>query len=93
MDFSTGLKIAVKAGLIAVVTGAIIALFANVTIPSLDFTFFAQALGAGLAIVYHWCPATVIVVPVAFGMFGLYLAILMFEFAMIAIRWIFKVNE
>lgn len=93
MDISTGLKIAVKAGLIAVVTVAIIALFANVTIPGLDFTVFGQALGAGLAIVYHWCPATVIVIPVAVAMFGLYLAILLFEFAMIAIRWIFKVNE
>ena len=43
MDFSTALKIAIKAGLIAVVTVAIIALFANVTIPGLDFTVFSQA--------------------------------------------------
>ena len=42
MDFSTALKIAIKAGLIAVVTVAIIALFANVTIPGLDFTVFTQ---------------------------------------------------
>lgn len=93
MDFSTGLKIAVKAGLIAVVTAAIIALFANVQIPNLDFTVFAQALGTGLAIVYHWCPATVIIIPVALAMFGLYMAIILFEFAMIAVRWVFKVNE
>lgn len=93
MDISTGLKIAVKAGLIAVVTVAIIALFANVQIPGLDFTVFSQALGTGLAIVYHWCPATVVVLPVAIAMFSLYLAIMLFEFAMIAIRWVFKVNE
>lgn len=93
MDFSTALKIAVKAGLIAVVTVAIIALFANVTIPGLDFSVFSQALGKGLAILYHWCPACIIVVPVAFAMFGLYLSFLFFEFAMIAVRWIFKVNE
>lgn len=93
MDFTTGLKIAVKAGLIAVVTAAIIALFANVTIPGLDFTVFSRAIGTGLAIVYHWCPATVVVVPVALAMFGLYMAIILFEFAMIAVRWIFKVNE
>ena len=93
MDISTGLKIAVKAGLIAVVTTAIIALFTNVTIPGLDFTIFGQALGKGLAILYHWCPATVVVVPVALAMFSLYMAIILFEFAMIAVRWIFKVNE
>lgn len=93
MDFTTGLKIAVKAGLIAVVTVAVIALFANVQIPGLDFTVFGQALGKGLAILYHWCPACSIVVPVAVAMFGVYSAILLFEFAMIAVRWVFKVNE
>lgn len=93
MDFSTALKIAVKVGLIAIVTTAIIAVFANVTLPGLDFSVFGQAVGKALAILYHWCPACIIVVPVAVAMFGLYLSLLLFEFAMIAIRWIFKVNE
>lgn len=86
-------KIAAKTALIAVVTVAIIALFANVQIPGLDFSVFGRALATGIAIVNHWCPATVIIFPVAVAMFGVYLAILLFEFAMIAVRWIFKVNE
>lgn len=93
MDLSTALKIAVKAALIAVVTAAILILFATVQIPGLDFSTFGQALGKGLAILYHWCPACQVVIPVAFAMFTLWLAIMGFEFAMIAVRWIFKVNE
>lgn len=93
MDLSTALKIAIKAALIAVVTTAIIVLFSTVQIPGLDFTTFSQALGKGLAILYHWCPACTIIIPVAFAMFSLWLAIMAFEFAMIAVRWIFKVNE
>lgn len=86
-------KIGVKTALIAVITAAIIVLFSTVSIPGLDFSTFGQALGKGLAILYHWCPACSIVVPVATAMFGVYLAILLFEFAMIAVRWVMKVNE
>lgn len=87
------IKIAVKAGLIAVVTAAIIVLFATVQIPSLDFTLLTRGLSTGMAIFYHWVPAGQVVVPLAFGMLSLYLAIIVFEFAMIAVRWVFKVNE
>lgn len=91
--FGDIVKIAAKTALIAVITAAIIALFANVQIPGLDFTLFGQALGKGLAILYHWVPGSNVIVPLAFGMFGLQLAIMLFEFAMIAVRWIMKVNE
>ena len=87
------LKIAAKTALIAVVTTAIIAIFATVQIPALDFTLLTQGLGTALAIIYHWVPSARIVVPLAVSMLGLQLAILLFEYAMIAVRWIFKVNE
>lgn len=87
------LKIAAKVALIAVVSAAIIALFANVQIPGMDFSVFAQALGKGLAIVNHWCPAMVIVWPVAIAMMSLQLAMFVFNMGAIAWRWVFKVNE
>lgn len=93
MDFSTALKIAVKSALIAVVTAAIIVLFSSVQIPGLDFSFFSNIISKGLAIVYHWCPAASVIIPVSFSMYSLWLAIQLFEFAMIGVRWIFKVNE
>lgn len=91
--FADIVKIAAKTALIAVITAAIIALFANVQIPNLDFTMFGQALGKGLAIMYHWVPGANVIVPLAFSMLGLQLAIMLFEFAMVAVRWVMKVNE
>lgn len=88
-----GLKMGAKAALIATVTAAIIAIFANVQIPNLDFTTFSQGLSSALALGYHWCPGLRIVVPVAIAMAGVYLSIILFHYAMIAVRWIFKVNE
>lgn len=86
-------KIAAKVALIAVITSAIIALFAGIQIPGLDFTYFTQGLQIALAIAYHWCPGLQIITPVAIAMAGVYLSIILFHYAMIAIRWIMKVNE
>lgn len=88
-----GIKIAAKVALIAVITAAIVALFAVVKIPGLDFTYFSQGLNSALAFAYNWCPGLSIVVPVAVSMAGVYLAILLFHYAMIGVRWIMKVNE
>ena len=91
--FGDYVKIAAKLALVAVVTIAVIALFAVVHIPSLDFTSLSSGISTALAIFYHWVPAASVVFPIAVAMLGLQLAIKLFEFAMIATRWIFKVNE
>lgn len=91
--FADYIKMGAKVALIAVVTAAIIAIFANIQIPNLDFTLFAQALGKALAIIYHWVPGSNVIVPLAFTMMGIQLAIMLFEYAMIAVRWVMKVNE
>lgn len=88
-----GIKMAAKAALIATITAAIIAIFAGVQIPGLDFTYLSQGFSTALAIGYHWCPGLQVVVPVAIAMAGVYLSIMLFHFAMIAVRWVFKVNE
>lgn len=87
------LKIAVKTGLIVVITAAILVIFATLQIPSLDFTLLSSGISTALAIFYHWVPAASVVFPIAVAMLGIQLAILLFEFAMIATRWIMKVNE
>lgn len=86
-------KIATKTALIAVVTTAVLALFANIQIPAIDFTLITNALGVGLAVVYHWFPPAQVLMPIVLFLIGLDLALITFNFAMIAIRWIFKVNE
>lgn len=91
--FADFVKMGAKLALIAVITAAIVAIFATVQIPNLDFTLLSQGLGTALAIIYHWVPAAQIIVPLAISMLGIQLAILLFEYGAIAWRWIFKVNE
>lgn len=91
--FADYIKMGAKIALIAVVTAAIIIIFATVQIPTLDFTTLSSGLGTALAIIYHWVPAARVIFPIAVTMLGVQLAILLFEYAAIAWRWIFKVNE
>lgn len=86
-------KIAIKIGLIAVVTSAIIILFTTVQIPSVNTTVFTQSVSAGLGVIYHWIPITTVLFPFCLILLGLELAILGFKTASIAWKWLFKVNE
>lgn len=91
--FADYVKMGAKIALIAVITAAVLLIFANVQIPNLDFTLLSQGLGTALAIIYHWVPASQVIFPIAVSMLGIQLAILLFEYGAIAWRWIFKVNE
>lgn len=87
------LKIAAKVALIVVITAAILLIFANLQIPNLDYSYMSQALGAGLATMYHWVPVSTVIFPLIVAILGIRVAILGFEIGAIAWRWIFKVNE
>ena len=91
--FADYVKMGAKIALIAVVTVAILLIFSSVQIPNLNFTTFSTGLSTALAIIYHWVPAAQVVVPLAISMLAIQLAILLFDYAAIAWRWIFKVNE
>lgn len=87
------IKIAVKTGLIAVITAGIIALFANIQIPTMNFQYFSQALGTGLAVLYHYVPVAQVLFPVVLSLLAFDVALRAFNLAMIAVRWVMKVNE
>lgn len=86
-------KIAAKTALIVVITAAILALFATIQIPNIDFSVLSTGLGVALAVIHHWIPISTVIIPASIVMLSLQLAIVLFEFAMIAVRWIMKVNE
>lgn len=86
-------KIAVKTGLIAVITAAVIALFANIQIPSLDYSQMTQGLGIGLAVMFHWVPVMTILWPIVLFLLAFHIGYYAFKIGMIAVRWIMKVNE
>lgn len=86
-------KIVVKTSLIAVIMAGIVAIFATVQIPSLDFSILTQALGVGLAVLYHYVPIARTIIPLVIVILTLELAILTFRVGMIAVKWIMKINE
>lgn len=87
------IKIAVKTGLIAVITAAVIALFANIQIPTVDFNILTQGLSTGLAVIYHYAPITVVLYPIVLTLLAFDVGFRAFQLAMIAIKWVMKVNE
>ena len=87
------IKIGVKVGLVAIITAGIIALFANIQVPSIDYTSFTNALNSGLAVCYHYVPVAAIIFPVVLAILAFDVALRAFQLAMIAVRWIMKVNE
>lgn len=87
------IKIGVKTGLIAIITAGIIALFANIQVPSINYSDFTSAISSGLAVIYHYVPAAQVVFPIVLAILAFDVALRAFQLAMIAIRWIMKVNE
>lgn len=87
------IKIAVKTALIVVIMAAILVVFATVQIPTLDFSLLTQGLGIALSVMYHWVPIMRVLFPVLVVILSLDLALIVFHFAMIATRWVMKVNE
>lgn len=87
------IKIAVKTGLIVVITAGIIALFATIQVPSVNYSNFTTALSSGLAVCYHYVPAAAVIFPVVLAILAFDVALRAFQLAMIAIRWVMKVNE
>lgn len=86
-------KIAIKTGLIATVMVALFAVFSLVQLPAVDFSVLTQGLGVGLAVIYHWLPISSVLFTVILGLLAVELALITFRYGMIAVRWLFKVNE
>lgn len=86
-------KIAVKTALIAVIMVALWAVFTQIQIPTLDFSVVFQSIGTSFAIISYWVPAFPTIWTTTLAMLGVLVALWTFRFAMIATRWIMKVNE
>lgn len=86
-------KIALKTALVAVVMVALWAVFNVVQIPALDFSTYLSGVGTAMAVITYWLPVFPTLWNTTLIMFGMILALWAFRFAMVGIRWLFKVNE
>ena len=86
-------KIAVKTALVATIVVAVYQIFVTIQIPTMTFTNLAILIGKMKAIMFFYLPwlqdywsFIIVLCEVSLGIWGFY-------FAMLAIRWILKVNE
>ncbi|MDR3298219.1 MAG: hypothetical protein LBT19_02550 [Candidatus Nomurabacteria bacterium] len=86
------LKIAIKTGLIIVIMVALWLCFTQIQLPPADFSILSST-GTILAVINFYCPVFLVVLAMAFGLFGIELALLSFRLVMMAVRWLMKVNE
>lgn len=87
------IKIAIKAGLIITVTAMLLFVLNTVQIPSVDISALVNGLGVGKAVLIYWFPSMSIMLTIYIALLGLELAIWAVKIALIAIRWVLKVNE
>lgn len=86
-------KIAIKTGLIAVVMVALWLVFSTIQIPVIDFSVITNNVGLGFAVLSYYVPVFPTLWTTTLVLLGVLVALWTFRFAMIATRWLFKVNE
>lgn len=91
--FADWVKIALKTALVATIMVGLWLVFANVQIPAVNFTYFTQAVSTGLAVMYYWFPVSQVLFPVFLTLLAMEVALFTFKYAMIAVKWLMKVNE
>lgn len=91
--FGDYVKMGIKAALIVVITVAVLVLFNSITIPNLDLSQVSTYLNVAYSVGVHYIPGFVIIWGLGLAVIGLDLAVMLFNLAMIAVRWVMKVAE
>lgn len=91
--FADYVKMGVKAALIITATAIIVAVFSNIQFPSVDTSSLVQAVGMGKAFVTYWAPILMQFVDFFLALLLVDIALIGAYIALIAIRWVLKVNE
>ena len=86
------LKIAIKTALVATIMAAILVLFTQVKIPSVDFSVLS-GISTFFAVMYHWLPIMQVVWPVVLALLAFEIALLTTKLTLVGVRWIMKINE
>lgn len=91
--FADYIKMGVKAAALIAGAALIIVLFNTIQIPSLDLSAASTYLNLAYTIGKHWVPGFTILWPIGLIILSLELATLGVELALIAIKWVMKINE
>lgn len=91
--FADWVKIAAKAAALVAGTALIIVVFSTIQIPSLDLSAASSYLNVAYSIAMHYIPGFGILWPIGLTLLSLEMALLVCKLALIAIKWVLKVNE
>ena len=86
-------KIILKTGLVATVMVALWAVFTQIQIPSISYSYVLNGAGTAFALLKYWIYLFPVIWNITLAMLGILVALWTFRFSMVAIRWLFKVNE
>lgn len=86
-------KIIVKSALIAVVMVALWAVFTQIQIPAIDYQDATMFFSKAYTIITYWLPIFPTLWNTTLILLGVLIGLWTFRFAMVATRWLFKVNE
>lgn len=88
------IKIAVKIGLVALITAAVLVLFTQVTFPAFDTSILVQAVGKGKAILSFYVGDFMPLLALGFGLLTVrFIGIPAVRLVLLVFRWTLKVNE
>lgn len=86
-------KIAVKTALVATIVGSVIAIFNNVSVSLPTLTKFVTVISKAKFILFFYCPWISDYFSLIMILCQISIAIWIFYFSGLAVRWILKVNE
>lgn len=91
--FADYIKMGVKAAALVAGAALIIVLFNTIQIPNLDLSQASSYISVAYAVSNHYIPGFSILWGLGLTLIGLELGILGVRLALIAIKWVMKVNE
>lgn len=91
--FADYIKMGVKAAALVAGAALIIVLFNTIQIPNLDLSQASSYISVAYAVGNHYIPGFSILWGLGLTLIGLELGILGVRLALIAIKWVMKVNE
>ena len=87
------IKMAIKAGVIITATALVIIILTTITFPAIDLTAFRDGVAVGRAIINYWFPYMGTLFDIFLGLLVIEMASYGIYIALIAIRWVLRVNE
>lgn len=87
------IKMVARIGALVTFAGLFFIIFVTIKVPDIDLTSFAQVIGTGLAVFYHWIPGASFIWPFIVTLVETTIGLIGLSLAFVLLRWALKVSE